>query len=52
MWEKCGMSRNETDLKKAIKISGVKNVCSSSVNLEKTEGISKRYIDADFNSYF
>ena len=40
------------DLKKAIKISGVKNVCSSSVNLEKTEGISKRYIDADFNSYF
>ncbi|GEM_PF-4186615 len=40
------------DLRASIKHLGVNNVCNSSVNIEKTEGISKAYIDTDFNSYF
>ena len=40
------------DLRASIKNLGVNNVCNSSVNIEKTEGISKAHIETDFNSYF
>ena len=40
------------DLRASIKYLGVNNVCNSSVNIEKTEGISKAHIETDFNSYF
>ena len=47
------LSPNElVDLRASVKHLGVNKVCNSSVNIEKTEGISKAHIKTDFNSYF
>lgn len=40
------------ELQKAFNDSGLGNTCNTTIQTEKTEGISKKHLDTDFNSYF
>ena len=45
-------SNELVELQKALDVSGLKNTCNSSVQTKKIEGISKKHLNTDFNSYF